>query len=92
MDTEHRAEWGNYGWACACGAGRDWPLAPVGRARAAAQAHQRAAARASLNAPATAHCDRCGRVTWDASSIGTIDHVTQPDGQRCGGTLIDGAA
>lgn len=40
--TEHRTEWGHFGWACSCGAGRDWPLAPVGRARAAAQAHLRA--------------------------------------------------
>ena len=41
----HRIEWGNYGWACSCGAGRDWALAPVGRARAAAHAHLRAVER-----------------------------------------------
>ncbi len=45
MSDEHRIDYGNFGWACSCGAGRDWPLAPVGRARAAAMRHQAAEVR-----------------------------------------------
>ncbi len=48
--ADHVVEWGQFGWACSCGAGRDWPLAPASRGRAAAQAHQRAAARRERSA------------------------------------------
>lgn len=44
-NTEHRVEWGMYGWACSCGAGREWSLSygtggTVARAKAAAHRHQ----------------------------------------------------
>lgn len=43
----HAVEWGHFGWACSCGAGREWPLAPESRAKAAAMAHLRAVNRRS---------------------------------------------
>lgn len=42
MTEQHHVEFGHFGWACSCGAGRDWPLAPIARARTAANAHLRA--------------------------------------------------
>jgi hypothetical protein len=42
---QHRAEWGHFGWSCSCGAGREWALAPVSRARSAADRHLRSVAR-----------------------------------------------
>lgn len=42
VKAEHRAAWGNFGWGCSCGAGREWSLSPVNRARAAKDAHLRA--------------------------------------------------
>lgn len=44
--------------------------------------------RAWLDAPAVAKCDRCGRSTWDAGSVGTEDRMTQPDGNPCGGRFV----
>ena len=36
----HRVDWDHFGWACSCGRSRAWPLAPLGRGRAAARRHQ----------------------------------------------------
>jgi hypothetical protein len=41
----HRIDWGHFGWGCSCGKKGEWPLAPVGRGKAAANAHLRAVAR-----------------------------------------------
>lgn len=41
-----------------------------------------------LDAPPLAACDRCGRESWDSGVIGTTDQMTQPNGQRCGGTFV----
>lgn len=37
-----------------------------------------------------AHCTRCKRETFDALDIGTLDTMTQPDGDPCSGTFVAG--
>lgn len=37
----HVTQASGQGWSCSCGSGTEWPLAPVGRAQAAARAHLR---------------------------------------------------
>lgn len=39
INPDHYVQFDHSGWGCSCGAGRHWPLAPVGRARAAADRH-----------------------------------------------------
>lgn len=48
MTPEHQVDYGHFGWRCTCGAGTDWPLAPVARARAASDLHLRAVNRRAL--------------------------------------------
>ncbi|MCB2412368.1 DUF550 domain-containing protein [Demequina sp. TTPB684] len=38
--------------------------------------------------PPVGKCTKCGRSTWDKSSIGSVDHMPQPSGVTCGGTFV----
>lgn len=64
-ETEHRVEWGSFGWRCSCGRGREAWLTSTGRARAAAQRHQfsewRKAYRRSTDAELSAYVSRRGQ-------------------------------
>jgi hypothetical protein len=41
------------------------------------------------DAPPLGQCDRCLRQTWSADEVGTEDRMTQPDGNSCGGRIVN---
>lgn len=41
-----------------------------------------------LTQPPVASCNRCGRLSWSGTDLGTEDRMTQPDGNPCGGMFV----
>lgn len=41
-----------------------------------------------LDSEPLGQCNRCGRDFWKRESIGTVDEMTQPDGEICGGRFF----
>ncbi len=39
--------------------------------------------------PPLGECNRCHRQSWTESELGTEDQVTQPDGNPCGGRIVE---